>query len=588
MKDCWMLLGIRPGCSADEIRRAFAAASRKHHPEEDPVFFMKLQNAYREAMLLASPQGSAHGGVPLRTPSRLSFLDADGHGGCEGEDGDENGNAAAAGGELDFSVVQQPEQRRPQRLRFPAADHGQGNDGEHAAAARERRVLPAEDDEKPLRFPETRGGASSPAASETCGNGGADEDAVHVPPLHFPAGSAPETDAAESGEPLPEDRAEQAEVCDTLVFPLPIPLGTCGIPLVFPVSSDDGVPSPPAAAESPMVRELDGLRGDLLARMQAMAGGRCTDGEWLQLTGGCDFNLLRDDPLFLDGLHALFNKSRDKGLCAALYASYGLSSARAPLRCAPWGKPLVRLLDSFTHLPVADIPHEDQAALLERCSDVLGRIRRLCGWTDSSFLWQQYGLTEEYRRAGWQPCFIMRAFSEAAADERLLPALQSLYAGLAGITPFLPDGFAAGPQAETEPLREYSRFLLSEDRDAFYAASAAELLDLFARTQRHFRFSGGRSPWENVFGRSQFAMLRHEPVFMRGLASFILGNELPDSFFRVFAAAYAETALLESAEADAADALRCLTAAVRSRRSALRRAGMGERLLDLVRRHLHS
>ncbi len=50
MKEIWELLKIEPTKDKKEIRRAFAAQSRLHHPEEEPEYFEKLNEAYRLAL----------------------------------------------------------------------------------------------------------------------------------------------------------------------------------------------------------------------------------------------------------------------------------------------------------------------------------------------------------------------------------------------------------------------------------------------------------------------------------------------------------------------------------------------------------
>ncbi len=50
MNDVWSLLGIEPTDDKKAIRRAFAAQSRLHHPEEEPEYFAALNQAYKAAM----------------------------------------------------------------------------------------------------------------------------------------------------------------------------------------------------------------------------------------------------------------------------------------------------------------------------------------------------------------------------------------------------------------------------------------------------------------------------------------------------------------------------------------------------------
>lgn len=50
MNDIWSILGIDPTDDKKAIRRAFAAQSRLHHPEEEPEYFAALNQAYKAAL----------------------------------------------------------------------------------------------------------------------------------------------------------------------------------------------------------------------------------------------------------------------------------------------------------------------------------------------------------------------------------------------------------------------------------------------------------------------------------------------------------------------------------------------------------
>lgn len=50
MNDIWSLLGIEPTDDKKAIRKAFAAQSKLHHPEEEPEYFAALNQAYKEAL----------------------------------------------------------------------------------------------------------------------------------------------------------------------------------------------------------------------------------------------------------------------------------------------------------------------------------------------------------------------------------------------------------------------------------------------------------------------------------------------------------------------------------------------------------
>ncbi len=50
MKDIWRILGTEPTNDKKQIRKAFAAQSRLHHPEEEPEYFAALNQAYKTAL----------------------------------------------------------------------------------------------------------------------------------------------------------------------------------------------------------------------------------------------------------------------------------------------------------------------------------------------------------------------------------------------------------------------------------------------------------------------------------------------------------------------------------------------------------
>ena len=43
----YAVLRIEPGCTQEEIKKAYAALSRQYHPEEYPEEFQQIHDAYR-------------------------------------------------------------------------------------------------------------------------------------------------------------------------------------------------------------------------------------------------------------------------------------------------------------------------------------------------------------------------------------------------------------------------------------------------------------------------------------------------------------------------------------------------------------
>ncbi len=566
MKSCWSLLGVEPGCGADAVRRAFAEAARKHHPEDDPEGFIELQKAYREALrLTASGSGSGRSlGEAFSVPSDMSVITADGqHAGGEAE--------ARPLAELDFPSGSDdrgscpPDE--PGALRFPSVSEAHGRHGEEEPSP----GTPAPP--QGLRFPDVHGTPVQAQAQPQDGGLGAEESGR----LHFPRGRAagqerPPSPAASSGggEPRqlafpPPQAQEQGQAPDgaamhvsgsagrgehgagadgALVFPLPLlpgqgMPGAEELPLLFESGSEAVLPY--VQDDAPMSREAGSLRQALLEQMAGMARAHAGEQEWLDFTGREDFALFMHDPGFLGGLAALCAGDMSLPLCSALYAAYGLSSQHAPLRRIPVAKPLVRILEQYAGLPADGIPHAGQEDTLARCRQAAGRIRRLMDWPQSGFLWQQYLQTEEFCLARYQPYFIGQ-INKIKVSLEFNACWQSAYAEFRSNAALFPAGEdRACPdawQGRWEGLKPYAGLVLQDDREGFYDAAGEELLSLVDKTARHFRFSERTSPWEYVFGRPQFVMLRFDRRFIEGLAALIEESELPSGFYACLDAAY--------------------------------------------------
>ena len=65
MSDIWSLLGIAPTDDRKAIRKAFAAQSKLHHPEEEPEYFTALNQAYKAALDYGAGAGKSGVSVSL-------------------------------------------------------------------------------------------------------------------------------------------------------------------------------------------------------------------------------------------------------------------------------------------------------------------------------------------------------------------------------------------------------------------------------------------------------------------------------------------------------------------------------------------
>lgn len=65
MNEIWSLLGIAPTDDKKAIRKAFAAQSKLHHPEEEPDYFAALNQAYKAALACGARAGKDAAAVPV-------------------------------------------------------------------------------------------------------------------------------------------------------------------------------------------------------------------------------------------------------------------------------------------------------------------------------------------------------------------------------------------------------------------------------------------------------------------------------------------------------------------------------------------
>ena len=121
--DIWGLLGISPTGDRKAIRSAYAAQSRLHHPEEEPEYFVELNQAYKQALDFARTAGAGDADVNSRE---------DGTGrenkGNAGNRGDREDRNSADGRRVERN--RKGEEDRNGRYREGAGDTGDRDDQE--------------------------------------------------------------------------------------------------------------------------------------------------------------------------------------------------------------------------------------------------------------------------------------------------------------------------------------------------------------------------------------------------------------------------------------------------------------------------
>nr|WP_296438979.1 hypothetical protein [uncultured Acetatifactor sp.] len=144
--EIWTLLGIAPTSDKKTIRSAYAAQSRLHHPEEEPEYFVELNQAYRQALSLAKTVG-AEGGTESRihrageevrqgADSRSNIKDRSSAG--SGRDREDRSSADSQGGSEDKSGVEDRSSAGSQSSGENKNSAGSQSNGENKSSADSR------------------------------------------------------------------------------------------------------------------------------------------------------------------------------------------------------------------------------------------------------------------------------------------------------------------------------------------------------------------------------------------------------------------------------------------------------------------
>ena len=130
--DIWGLLGISPTGDRKAIRSAYAAQSRLHHPEEEPEYFVELNQAYKQALDFARTAGAGDADVNSRE---------DGTGrenkGSAGNRGDREDRNSADGRRVERN--RKGEEDRNGKYREGAGDTGDSDDQEDKGSSDEKK-----------------------------------------------------------------------------------------------------------------------------------------------------------------------------------------------------------------------------------------------------------------------------------------------------------------------------------------------------------------------------------------------------------------------------------------------------------------
>ena len=287
---------------------------------------------------------------------------------------------------------------------------------------------------------------------------------------------------------------------------------------------------------------------------QKLTDSRADEKAWLEFTSSETFLALQDDPHFIEWLTRLSSRLYPE-MASALYTAYGFASSRV-LDLHPTSGSLRQSLMAYCQLPDDDTPVLSQQDILRLTGSCLNGILALQKEPQSAHLWQQVFQISDFLRLRHQPHFLLAlgrlvdtytlsgacllTLAEACTEEmRRCPCAEALAKRLPQYS-----HSQAWPSPEL-----YAGFLLQGGAEDFFNGTRNKLFFLLERTAENFRHSSQRHPWDYVFTRSQFSLVKHDPVFLERLMAFQEGRDLPLKFWQALRDAYLDDFLrLKEAE----------------------------------------
>ena len=347
-----------------------------------------------------------------------------------------------------------------------------------------------------------------------------------------------------------------------------------GTPLVFPgfmfpdVAADGGMPFMPfmsmaaaagfqeqAQEQYPQTREaaehlqlLEGARQQCLEEMRTFLEQNAPEQAWYPLLLGADFTLIQYDGKFLLALQRLCRKQLPMEMASALYMAYGFASIKS-LRKYPVAVGLHAILDQFLQLPQEDIPLLSLSENLHKSDAVFAGLARLSAACREPFVCDQAVRTPAFVHVKHQPYFLLKLAAFLTTNdvaEEWRQALAQTYqfrespasACLKALAEQLPA--ATGTTGRTDYNPASDTLLLDESAlDTFYTAARENMLELVQKTWKAFSQSTRREPWEYVFTRPEFALVRRDALFLAWMLFFLKEGNWPAGIRLTLADAYA-------------------------------------------------
>lgn len=309
-----------------------------------------------------------------------------------------------------------------------------------------------------------------------------------------------------------------------------------------------------AAKEDTQRDERTASLVQLFQRSQKLADEQADENAWLEFTSSASFLARQDDPYVIDWLTRLSARLYPD-MASALYTAYGFASLRA-LDLHPASGGLRQVLMDYCQLPADSAPLLSQQDIMRLTLSCLAGIRALQKEPQSVHLWQQAFQVSDFLLLRHQPHFLLAlgrfVNSHALSGECLLTLAEACTKSIrrspcaSALAARLPeyDTAQAWPSPEL-----YAGFLLQGSAKDFFSGARNKIFFLLERTEENFRYSSQRHPWDYVFARSQFSLVKHDPVFLERLMAFQENRELPFKFWQSLHDAYLEDFLkLKDAE----------------------------------------
>jgi len=572
-----------------KVRNRHSSESEEKPAPKTPVFRAVPKNLHKlgngrpadEDPSSPSPEVVAPKGTPLRVgfnlrPSSPSPEDnapqkpLEDDGGCQFP----KGSAASESGQENM----------------PPKEHMEGTEGYRFTKGGATETPPPDDDALPQE--ESAGSPSAYVFPPAGGKPAVDTpDAATLPqePLtdagtyQFPKGSAAGAQGPEEQPPQgqPENAGEyQFPKGSPSVPPAPEPVApmrggpvtsTGGTPLVFPgfmypdVGADVGMPfvpflsmagaaNAPEQEQYPQTKEaaehlqlLEGARQHCLDTMRTLLEQDAPEAAWYPLLLGADFTLIQYDGKFLLALLRLCRKQLSLEMASALYMAYGFASDKS-LRKFPVTTPIHTVLNEFLQLPQEAIPLFSLSENLHRSDMALAGLARLCTACKEPFVCGQAVRTSAFVHVKHQPYFLLKL----AVFLKTNDVAEEWRHALAQAYQFreLPESLCLRTLAEQLPIvagkpdqtlynPAADNLLLDETAlDTFYITARENMLELLEKTRKGFPQSTRREPWDHVFTRPEFALVRRDALFLAWVLFFLQNENLPVGIWPTLADAY--------------------------------------------------